>query len=437
MDKNEFSRVLFNYLNKNEIIYAIAKLDIDDVSGAELADIIVCKNTFRKISRFIIEFCKESNFILVQKLYSESTSCQVVLCYYDNHSEKLTSCKINFQSDFKIKGRFYLSAKELLSNRIYIDVKNRWQLNDTYFFIYNSIRNIDKESISQKHFAKLFSCWANNYLFIPEKLKTFFSKESIEIIKQSFKEKEHLYFNANLNYLKKDLQAKVSKRMWDVIGNKISLLRCMINPPGLVVGLLGRDGTGKSTFVDEMARSLPAYFKGITTFKKCPAIFYKGAIFNKNEGYHFSKPHMYSQRNTFQSFLKLTLLFCEFMLGYWIKVFPLKAKSQLVLYDRYFIDVLADPFRYRIRNNKLFIKVIHYLLPKPDLWIILDLPSYILLQRKQELTFEMSEKLRFEYLRLQHMLSNCIVINNNDEIKKTVDKASAFIFNHMLQKIAV
>ena len=229
----------------------------------------------------------------------------------------------------------------------------------------------------------------------------------------------------------------MQKRVQDIIQNKAIVLRGMLRPSGLVVGVLGRDGSGKSAFVGEMVNSIGAYFKSTSAFKKCPAIFYKGAIFNKNEGYHFSKPHLYSQRNTLQSFLKLNLLLIEFMLGYWLKIFPLKVKSHLVMYDRYFTDIMADPLRYRIKNNQFVIKLMHYILPKPDIWIILDLPSHILLQRKQELTFEMSERLRYSYLELQHFLPNCIVINNDEEMDKTVNKATIFIFNYMQQKIAV
>jgi thymidylate kinase len=123
------------------------------------------------------------------------------------------------------------------------------------------------------------------------------------------------------------------------------------------------------------------------------------------------------------------------LFGYWLQVFPIKAKSHLVLYDRYFIDVLADPRRYRIKENRLLIKAFHYILPKPDLWIILDLPSNVLLQRKKELSYEMAEKLRYEYLNLHGFLPNSIVINNEEEIKNTVNKAFIFILNYMHQKV--
>lgn len=216
---------------------------------------------------------------------------------------------------------------------------------------------------------------------------------------------------------------------------KLNLLGGKPLHDGLVIGILGRDGCGKSTFINEIAAGpLGSLFKNTVTFKKMPAVLYKGAILNKNEGYHFSKPHQYKERGTLASFLKLNLLLIEFMLGYWLKVYPFKAKLHLVLYDRYFIDVLADPLRYRIKGNKFYIKLIHRILPKPDLWIIIDLPTEVLLQRKQELNLEMAEKLRDAYLRLHSFLPNSIVINNEKDIKQTVEQATDFIMNYMQRR---
>ncbi len=48
-----------------------------------------------------------------------------------------------------------------------------------------------------------------------------------------------------------------------------------------MVGILGRDGAGKSTFIDQLVPALEPYFEGIDKFKKFPAVFYKEAIFKK------------------------------------------------------------------------------------------------------------------------------------------------------------
>ena len=269
------------------------------------------------------------------------------------------------------------------------------------------------------------------------KLKKFFNENKITIISKSFDEKDLNYLQANLRYLNKDLHRKISKRIRDIIPDKLRLIRKALKPSGIVVGILGRDGSGKSTFINEMGNSLRPYFSETTIYKKFPGLIYKGRIFKKDERYEIPEQHYYKERSCISSIIKLNIFLIEFILGFWIKIFPIKVKSNLLFYDRYFIDVLADPQRYRIKQSKLLIKAYHYIIPKPDIWIILDLPTEILLQRKQELTYEMAEKLRYEYLNLQSFLKNSIVINNEEEIRKTVNKGLTFILNYMHQRIAV
>ena len=432
---NTILTLLLKYLDNNQIIYALLESTDYNTDWEKDIKLLVSGKIFKKISGHIYEFCEQNDLIPVQKLRYETTACFFVLSYFNNQQDRFVHIKVDVCCEYKIDGCFYLSSKELLHNRSYVIEKNYWRLNDTYSFLYYLIKSIDKKNFSQTQFSQLSKYWVAVNAGIVQKLKRFFSEDSITIISKCFNGKDLNYLNSNLEDLNKDLQAKVPKLIRDIISDKLRLLSGALKPSGLVVGILGRDGSGKSTFVNEMVDSLAPYFREINTFKKFPALFYKGEIFKKKEAYDFSKPHYHKERGRIASFIKLNIILIEFLFGYWLKIFPVKAKSHLVLYDRYFIDVLADPRRYRIKENKFFIKAFHYILPKPDIWIILDLPSDVLLQRKKELTYEMAEKLRYEYLNLHSFLPNSIVINNEEEIKNTVNKASTFILNYMHQRL--
>ena len=426
--------ILVRYLDLNGINYVLPALPNVFPIGDEAINFIICKEGFKKIAAHVEVFCKQNNLLPVQKFQLESTSFSFILSDDHERENGFNPIKIRFCSSYERGGRLYLSATELLTNRSYVYEKKCWILKESFSFIYYLIKAINDKSISQCQFKNLLIHWTNGKAGIVQKLQQFFNERGIIIITESFEKANVDHLNARLGCLTKELEAKVPVLPKSVLQDKMRLLKSALKPSGLVVGILGRDGSGKSTFINEISESLGSFFRCTTCFKKMPSVFYKGAIFNKNEGYHISKPHQYKERGSLASFLKINLLFIEFMLGYWIKVFPFKAKSHLVLYDRYFVDVLADPLRYRIKGNKFFIKIIHRILPKPDLWIILDLPSEILLQRKQELNFEMAEKLRHEYLNLHSFLPNSIVINNKNDIRYTVKEASAFILNHIQQR---
>ena len=63
------------------------------------------------------------------------------------------------------------------------------------------------------------------------------------------------------------IKMKISTKLKHVV-NKKKEIQSIPNASGLVVGILGRDGCGKSTFIEQLAPVLEPYFKGIDKFKK-------------------------------------------------------------------------------------------------------------------------------------------------------------------------
>lgn len=424
-------RYMVNYLNEQRFNYVV--LDSPSVSEEKI-EFVVAQHVQRQLSRHILDFCKRYEYIPVQKIWQKNDSWHYVLSNYSDLAGSLGYYRVIFRSGYKALGRYYFSSEELLKNKSYICGGNYWKLTYAHSFSTLLICCIEYKDFGSEKFANLLESWHCSKSTIKSLLGRFFRKEQVEFISSCFDERDYSRLYAGLDSLKKELRPSFFAQIIDNLQSRINDFKAFVRPPGLVIGLLGRDGSGKSTFINEIASVFECCFTNTTAFKKHPRLFYKAPILNKNIGYHFSKPHLYKERGRVASFLKLNLLLLDFLFGYWLKVFPLKRKAYLVFYDRYFIDVLADPLRYRIKGNKYYIKAIHHLLPKPDLWIILDLPSEVLLKRKQELTFEMSEKLRGEYLKLQFELPNCIVLDNSAELKKTVSNALSFIISFMQQK---
>ena len=73
----------------------------------------------------------------------------------------------------------------------------------------------------------------------------------------------------------------------------------------------------------------------------------------------------------------------------WLKhIVRLKIKSSLVIFDRYYDDVLADNKRYRYGGSKTIAKCIRYFIPKPKLYFILTTHANIIHKRKQEVPLQ-------------------------------------------------
>lgn len=424
---DETCQALADYLSRVKVRYVLVNRLYE---GREI-EIIIAPNVLRHIKAYIVEFCKLWSLIPIQKVWQRTTSCLFILADYDHVSGTTAFYRFRFSSSFEVQGYQYFSSEELLENKSYVCNSQTWRLNDSYSFVTSIMQCIAAKQVDRGVFLELSALWKCVRSSVQIILERFLDRKGRDWVFRSFEEEDFQYFSDHLYPLQAHCHFSIVRHWSDVLARKINVMRNAFRPPGLVIGVLGRDGVGKSAFVTELTRCFECVFEEVASFKRHPKVFYKSHIFKKSADYHFTKPHLYSERGLFASFLKVSLLFSEFIIGYWLKVFPFKRRASLILYDRYFIDLLADPLRYRIKGNKWLIRTMHRLLPKPDLWIVLDLPTNILLQRKQELTFDMSEKLRKEYLRLPQLLSNCEVIENEGMLSGTVQKATTLIISYM------
>ncbi len=67
-------------------------------------------------------------------------------------------------------------------------------------------------------------------------------------------------------------------------------------------------------------------------------------------------------------------------------MFHLRAKREIVLSDRFYMDLLADPRRYRYGASLGLAKFVFRFLPRPDRVIILHTDAETILARKEEVS---------------------------------------------------
>lgn len=426
----ETCQELADYLSRVKVRYVIVNRLYEEKGGRGV-EFIIAPNVLRQIKAHILEFCKLRSLIPIQKVWQRTTSCLFTLADYDPGTGTTAFYRFRFSSSFGVQGYRYFSSEELLGNKSYVCSTQTWRPSEPYSFTTSIIQCIAAKQGDRGLFLELLALWNCVKSSIQTILKRFLDQKGLDLVCKSFEEEGFQYFSDHLEQLHAHCHFSRFRHWAGFLSRKINDVRNVFKPPGLVIGVLGRDGVGKSTFVTELTRCFECAFEEVTSFKRHPKVFYKSHIFKKSADYHFTKPHLYGERGLFASFFKVNLLFSEFLIGYWLKVFPFKRRASLILYDRYFIDLLADPLRYRIKGNKWLIRTMHRFLPKPDLWIVLDLPSSILLQRKQELTLDMSEKLRKEYLSLPQLVSNCKVIENEGMLSDTIQVATALIIRYM------
>ncbi len=97
--------------------------------------------------------------------------------------------------------------------------------------------------------------------------------------------------------------------------------------------------------------------------------------------------------------IKLAWLGCHWWIA-WIRHLRVESRRDIVLYDRYHIDLTADPLRYRYGGPLWLARVASRLMPQPDQVVFLDASPEVLLSRKREVSAASLQKSRKFYLSL-------------------------------------
>lgn len=191
---------------------------------------------------------------------------------------------------------------------------------------------------------------------------------------------------------------------------------------GRFVVLLGPDGSGKSSVLAGVARALAPEFAGVQARHWRPQAPW-GA------GRPVDRPHAARPRSALASVLKLGLDWARFRAGYRRRVRPWLRRGALVLFDRYYHDVIADPRRYRYGGPAWLARWVGRRVPAPDLFVVLDVPPDVLQARKSEVPPAQSAAARAAYLALAGTLSRARVVDGARPLDRVVADVAALVRN--------
>lgn len=171
-------------------------------------------------------------------------------------------------------------------------------------------------------------------------------------------------------------------------------MRHRIRPPLPWIAVLGPDGAGKSSVIDELRRLVPNGPWGVVTRHWRP-----GALSGlaSDGGGPVTDPHAKEPRGLISSIMKIVFLVTDWWIGFSWTLARERATGALLVFDRHLVDLTVDPRRYRYGGPEWLPRLAARFSPRPHAFVILDAPVEVLQSRKREVTEAECERQRKAY----------------------------------------
>ena len=196
---------------------------------------------------------------------------------------------------------------------------------------------------------------------------------------------------------------------------------------GLMIVLLGTDGSGKTTIINE----LPQYFIKKNIDMEISYYHWRPGYFIKKktniEGSRVENPHAKPAYGKIKSYIKFMIINLDYLLGYLFKVKKEINDGKLVIFDRYYYDYYLDKLRYRLSLEDKVIKLFQFMIPKPDITFLLIGTPETLYERKKEVSMDEIRRQINCMKKNKTNIPKSIYIDVDKDIDKVIDEIGSMI----------
>jgi thymidylate kinase len=426
---------LCKLLGENEIPHALlGESRRVDCSGSRLT-MVVARSALPRIPALMHQLSARCGVRLVQCLNRHLDSWCCTLASWQTN-EAPTFLTLEVFADFVHEGTQIFSAEALLADRSLLagnsEVANCYVTAPAKEFIYCVVDAILQQELSEgcaKHLSKL---WQEDFVGGEAQLRRFWDlqREGGIIVRAAHSGQWQPVRDA-MEQLRAKLLARCGWQPVNWVRERGRRIHEWLRPTGLLVACLGPDGSGIRNVIAELAASPMRPFDRVLQMALRPRIIRGLSPPQPAERVRRQKP-----RGRIGATAKLLMFAVDYWLGYWLLLRPRMVRSSLVLSNRYYDDVFADPGRYRLGRPRAFARVLLPWIPRPHLWLIFDAPSEVLHRRNQELTADESARQRQEYRRVLRGFEHVVVLDARDSTTEIGVHAQQAVLTHLARRTA-
>ena len=360
----------------------------EDLPGRVESDIdfMVRREELHCLPRILKRLSNDIDYRLVQVLQHETTASYYILAKASPGEVRYLhpdSC-----SDYYRQKRRWLTAEEVLKGRRR-HPNGFWVPSSADAFMYYLAKRVLKRSLQPKHAEQLSRLFAEDPTGCSELIAGNLPCSASETVIAAARSGDwHPVIESIAEISTLLLASAPSQPFASSLAEAKRIIKRWLHPTGICVAILGPDGSGKTSVIERYVPAMEPAFRRTAYFHLRPRLFRgSGAAQNPNTDPHRSPP-----RGFLVSTAKLIYLWADYFIGYFLRVRPMLVRSTLVVFDRYYHDLLIDTRRFRYGGPKWLARLIGRFIPMPDLMLVLDAPAGVLQARKPEVSMEESRR---------------------------------------------
>jgi thymidylate kinase len=430
LSQSDFLRTLFRLLDEHQIRYCVLHSwqGLPDTLPSDL-DLAVHPRDRAKLPS-VFQDLRDEGYQPIQRWQYRGRGAQFDFAWFEPAG--MRSARIDVTDGYWPHALILMPGEELVCNRQ--QFKGFWVAHPAVEFSYLLAKKTLKGTLHQQQAERLKA-------LVNELRKPQAQKIAGELFGDRWKER---VVEACTSGTLSGLLGQLKKQLWltklrkDPLTPLRYLLRVIprligrtIKPIGLFLVILGPDGVGKSTLVGPLAESLQsAAFNRFRLFHWRPMLIAP----QKETGLPSTDPHGEPPRGPFGSIVALFGILLDYWLGFIFILRPILTRAGLVVFDRYYQDLLIDPLRYRYGGPMWLAKLVSRFVPAPDLLFLVDAEDEVILSRKREVPPEELRRQREGYHQFALGDKRPNLIRTDQGIELSVGEAARLVVEYLTHR---
>lgn len=409
-------------------------------------DIVIEPGSYRIVKNLLTQQMKTH-----QIHYYTTSRFDRMVCWYVVDLDKDFSIHIDIMENESYKGYTFFAFDELYNNTT--TYKNMRVLKQDYDIVLLLAQNIVAyKNLKEKYRTKISQLYPKyRSQFIKLSNSLFGAKCGGRLINyldiNNFDEIVEQSRDFERSFKKQQMKRKPLKSFVNVVhfvaDRFYRVIWCPYNYQRLIA-IEAPDGTGKSTFVDNLTKRLAFFYNSdenrfaVHHFRPniLPNMGAAGEMMHvAKQDTDFTNPHRAKPSGFVMSMIRMTYYWLDYIIGVPILLRKEVHYEKYSFYDRYIYDFLVDPYRTRVKLPYWIRSSFTKIVKQPQIIFVLNAAPDIIYDRKQELTLEEIKRQLILFENIRKSFDTAVEIDANKTPSEMVNNALKIIFSRFFNYV--